>query len=79
MMKKQNPSPAAYQAPVAPASAPMRPTPSSGSGVAPADHRKFVVLDPPAGSEYRSEPMQSKSFRLLQKLTEGIEDGEDIL
>lgn len=81
MMKKQQvPSSAGAGYPTAPTTAapsvaaPMRP--AHTSGIAPVDHRKsFVVLDAPNGAEYRAEPMQSKSFRLLQKLTEGIEDG----
>lgn len=71
-MKKQNPASNSY-----PSSVP--PTQCRGTG-APApivdqQRRSYVTPDNGQDADYRSEPMQSKSFRILQKLTEGIEDG----
>ena len=71
MMKKQNASPNPFPA-AAPAPSQSRSNPMPASNVD--QRRSFIAQDAP-DSEYRSEPMQSKSFRLLQKLTEGIEDG----
>ena len=73
-MKKQNPSSSGYQAAPVNRSIPVQQQQQTANT---ASWNQEAAQDgqSASGDYYRSEPMQSKSFRLLQKLTEGIEDG----